>query len=52
MLAPHQEKIIKYIMGEVMKATKGKADPVILRRVIIDILSTYPLDYARSKANS
>ena len=34
-LSPKQKKVVNSLMGQVMKATKGKADPELARRMII-----------------
>ena len=33
-----KDKAIKYLMGEIMKATKGQANPVLARDILINIL--------------
>lgn len=34
------EKGMNYLIGQVMKATGGKADPLLVRKILLDMLDT------------
>ena len=35
----NKEKLEKYLMGQIMKETKGKVDPIITKKILNDILN-------------
>jgi len=37
-----QQKVLNYFLGQVMKATRGKADPSAVREIMLRLLSEAP----------
>ena len=38
-MTPKQEKLLNYLLGQVMKETQGRANPILARQLLLERLN-------------